>query len=204
MINSLLAIIDRLIQLKTYQYERARVTYEQVFEPLFNDLLLIHGDYIKMFQDVADLLPWRLTCEVYDGVAITQADRSKAFKEAIRSLRLRRKQFEPIRVRLRALSNELAANLSKFGPEARQFIQAVLKYFPQGNIDTHIWPPSPSAVLLEILEQSRPLKNNLAGDIRIYEHARRTIEHNIRSHEETWSELCIAFAKLRVAVATSK
>ena len=71
MINALLSIIDRLIQLRKYRMERIEKAFKELFEPLFNDLLIIHGDYIKMFRETNDLLPWSLTAEIYDGVTIT-------------------------------------------------------------------------------------------------------------------------------------
>jgi hypothetical protein len=203
MINALLAIIDRLIQLRQYRTARIEKAFKELFEPLFNDLLMIHGDYIKIFRETSNLLPWGLTAEIYNGVTITEEDRCKAFTKAIIHLRERRKEFEPVRIKVRSLTEELTLISTEFIEPAQDYINAVMHYFPQGTVDTNVGWPSPALLLLEFLEENRPLEDSFAGDTRIYEQARDTVRHNIRVQEESWSRLCIAFAKLKIAAATT-
>jgi hypothetical protein len=202
MIDALISIIDRLIQLTKYRADRLRTVFTELFEPLFNDLLMVHGDYIGMFQHTLDCLPWNLTAEVWDSKKITPEDRREAFRKAIEQLRARRKQFAPIRAKIRAISDELKPTLEKSTPEVRGFVDAVLSYFPRGDVDpSRTGWPSPAIVMIEFLEEKLQFDDDLAADRRIYEHARSTVELSIRTHEEGWSRLCIAFAKLKVAVA---
>src|SRR5213596_737736 len=57
MLNELMSVIDRLIKLKEYRDRRFRSFFKDVIEPAFNDLLLVHSDYIKMFEQTYQLLP---------------------------------------------------------------------------------------------------------------------------------------------------
>jgi hypothetical protein len=207
MVSALLAIIDRLIQLRSYRRERIDKAFKDLFEPLFNDLLAIHGDYIKIFSDVLDILPTKLCAIVYDGHLVTSEERAEAFGKAVATLRTRRKAFEPIRVKFRAVAAEIDSIQDEFSPDAQEFIRTAIEYFPQGNVETHIWPPSPSLVLLEYLDAVRTIESYSALDekqsMTLYEHANRVIRHNIALQETAWSNLCIAFARLRISSATS-
>jgi hypothetical protein len=57
MISDIRALLDRLIQLKNYRNRRYRTLFVDLLEPAFNDLLLVHKDYIQMFEETRRLLP---------------------------------------------------------------------------------------------------------------------------------------------------
>ena len=57
MLTELLSIVERLIKLKEHRERRQSKRFDTIIEPVFNELLLIHADYIKMFEKVYDLLP---------------------------------------------------------------------------------------------------------------------------------------------------
>src|SRR4030095_3231402 len=57
MVTELIAIIDRLLKLKEYRERRFRTFFNEVLEPTFNDLLIVHRDYIEMFEETYRLLP---------------------------------------------------------------------------------------------------------------------------------------------------
>lgn len=97
LIDALVSIIDRLIQLKTYRDTRLQEVYQSLLEPLFDDLLLIHRDYIQLFETTRRMLPsldvvvntWQ---EVEGGVDGQFADESAAItyasEKAVRRYRL--------------------------------------------------------------------------------------------------------------------
>jgi hypothetical protein len=57
MIDALVSIADRLIQLKTYRDTRLKELHASLLEPLFDDLLLIHNDYMQLFDRTEQMLP---------------------------------------------------------------------------------------------------------------------------------------------------
>ena len=57
MISDIRALLDRLIQLKNYRNRRYRTLFVDLLEPAFNDLLLVHKDYIQMFEETRRLRP---------------------------------------------------------------------------------------------------------------------------------------------------
>src|SRR4030042_1234472 len=52
MINQIIQIIDRLIQLLNVRADNRRQAFDLFIEPIFNDLVLIHSDYYDMFQSL--------------------------------------------------------------------------------------------------------------------------------------------------------
>lgn len=57
MIDALISIADRLIQLKTYGDSRLKELHASLLQPLFNELLLIHNDYMQLFDKTEKMLP---------------------------------------------------------------------------------------------------------------------------------------------------
>ncbi len=134
MLTALLSIIDRLIKLREYRNERVQKVFDKVLEPIFNDLLLVHRDYIQMFQKARELLPERN----YGPAKFNQS-----LREAAEYLRQRRIEFEPARVQLRTMVREIrgtAGNSRKvsFGAEADAFVDAVVKYFEGSKGTTYV------------------------------------------------------------------
>jgi hypothetical protein len=75
-VNDLLSIIDRLIQLTEYRHRRFRLLFESLLEPAFAELLLVHGDYIRMFGETRRLLPNRSRGGLVAGQIADLIDRS--------------------------------------------------------------------------------------------------------------------------------
>ncbi len=194
-----LAVIDRLIQLCTYKNKREISIFEGVLTPVFEDLLLIHGDYIRMFEEVAGLLPEFGTSIWYSADEGTRYWWGEKCKKAAEVLRCKRLMFEPVRTELGAIVKELKdINLS---PEASEFVERVIDYFPTGYLESYT---NESAYLLEKLNY---WSNNLTVEQSNVES--NTIEPNgmhaflqvtISSHRNKWSEVCEAFARLKLKV----
>lgn len=201
MIDALLAIIDRLIQLRQWRRKRLQVTYQQLLEPLFNDLLLVHGDYIKMFCDTLDSMPRELAKK---SEKCFDARRRDALEQAIDNLAKRRKELEPVRVKIQAVSGEVDGLLGGFGPEAAGFIEAVVAYFGKADVEIPRLEllDEFGNVSLRLIEDLEEVRQVLVGSRRTYLEGRRIIRHNIHLQERRWSQVCISFAKLKVAVST--
>ncbi|MDM0117648.1 hypothetical protein QTI66_36705 [Variovorax sp. J22R133] len=57
MIEALVRVADRLIQLREYQDRRAKDLHKEVLKPAYDELLQVHKDYLRMFQQVEQMLP---------------------------------------------------------------------------------------------------------------------------------------------------
>jgi hypothetical protein len=147
MIELLLQLIDRLIDLKKYQAERVEKTFKEILDPVFSDLLLVHGDYVRMFEDVQQQL-----------IAIPNLDNDdgrKRLLEVAETLRQRRLEFEPVRQKLGAMTRELSTDASKLSrtmdsKEAEAFVVSVLEYFPRAELGDQ---SSRSSALIEALRE---------------------------------------------------
>jgi hypothetical protein len=142
MVSDILALLDRLTQLKDYRNRRYRTLFVDLLEPAFNDLLLVHKDYIQMFEETRRLLPIGLPEATSALGYLTELKRPAEF------LRSRRIEFEPVRQKLRTLAKSI--DREHLEPDIAAFIQALVAYFyeflPQIG--------SASVDLLERLERS--------------------------------------------------
>ena len=49
--QSVVKVVDRFTDLLKYRHMKRKEFFMTVIEPLFNDLLVMHADYMKMFDD---------------------------------------------------------------------------------------------------------------------------------------------------------
>jgi hypothetical protein len=193
MIELLLKLIDRLIDLKKYQAERLHKTFQDILDPLFNDLLSVHGNYIRIFEEVQEQL-----ATIPD---LTSDDGKKRLLEIAESLRQRRLEFEPVREKLAAMTRELGGGLYGKGPkmkspEAQEFVAVVLQYFPRANLTTHT---SRSSALVEALRGGAAITPT-----QVDSYGRglpELVESTIQDCRERWSAVCGSYAKLKIAIS---
>jgi hypothetical protein len=192
MIELLLKLIDRIIDLKKYETERIEKTFREVLDPLFGDLMNVHRDYLSMFIDVQRQL------EVQDvGIA---EDRQR-LHAAAETLRVNRLQFEPVRQKLTALSRELANRKGlKLGPpEADEFVRSVIEYFPQGDLGDGL---SRSSALVVVLRSVAAIDAD-----QLSRHAKgmpALVAATIRNCSEKWVQVCERHASLKAAVLAAQ
>jgi hypothetical protein len=126
MLAIIISILDKLIKLKEYRDQRVQKVFQQVLEPIFNDLLSVHRDYIKMFEKAKTMLPtpdlsWK---EFHRGLS-----------EAADFLKEKRVEFEPARIKLKLMLGEIIGDTEasshkvSFGAQADSFIDNVASYF---------------------------------------------------------------------------
>ena len=192
MIEVLLKILDRLIELRKYKAERLQKTFQDILSPLFNDLLGVHGNYIEMFEEVE-----RQLAAIPDFYS--ESGRMRLL-EIASSLQKRRLEFEPVRVKLIAIARELEPTIAGPGKEmepveARDFVASVLQYFPRAKF---VAITTRSSGLLRALREKAaitPLQIEHSGSS-----LRHIVEHTIADCRERWSIVCECFAKLQLAV----
>jgi hypothetical protein len=111
-------LVDRLIDLMRHREEKTKNLYDRVIEPIYRDLLVVHQNYMDMFDETLRLLP---VSEDRDA-----RRRHKKFQSALSYLETNRLKLEPIRQKLHILVRELDRSREKNKKD--QFIEAVVKY----------------------------------------------------------------------------
>jgi hypothetical protein len=188
-VNDLLSIVDRLIQLTEYRTRQFRQVFEGLVEPAFADLLLVHGDYIRMFEETRRLLPSRSR----EGALMGQiAD----IKKPAEYLRQKRSEFEPVREKLRALARSMKD--AELEPDVRHFINTVVDYFQQTL-------PSAGSVTVDLLARIEDLIQRSEASREVLDESWRLIDEHISAlvdgHRQYWVAVCEAFAPLKVRSA---
>ena len=192
MIDVLIKIIDKLIDLIKGRIQGRKDMFEKVIDPIFNDLLLIHGDYIKMFEHAKWLLPgyleggrgYRASGGGSGEPGRGSKEYEKRLEDAINEIKKRRLEFEPVRSKVRTITKKLGKKT--FPKEETKFIKSVLAYFP--TADPKVLTSSASNIL-EYLDE-HPNELQLAG----------VIGDTIHRHKESWSDVCEAYAELKIKI----
>jgi len=197
MINALLSFIDRLIRLTEYRNARLDKRFDDLFELTFDDLLVIHTDYIEMFETTKTLLP-------KPSEEIGSKRYMRRITRATEYLRKKRRVFEPVRVKIRALAMEARDKPSAV--EEKQFFNAILNYFPPASLS--FGGPSTGTTLLQCLayfshgdtvrDAIRFFEDGNGGDIR------DLVDQLLKESREKWSSICEAYAPLKVEAASRK
>jgi hypothetical protein len=230
MIDALISIIDRLIQLTEYRGKRRRRLFEDVIEPIFNDLLLIHRDYIEMFQTTWRMLPllpdeakpkfvernlWSNISHVGDlqlewatfrleerTIVETPEEFVAQTNRTIDYLREARRKYEPVRTKLRALVG--AMKDSDMREDVTRFIGAVVAYFPDGTLEVKTMSSTGATQVLQALELYG------VGDIpddpflrskSAVNYGRAILKRLEADTRQRWAWVCEAFAALKVSVS---
>jgi hypothetical protein len=181
MLTSLLAIIDRLIELvKVRQTQRSNF-FQKIVEPSFADLLMVHQDYVSMFTEVLDMLSSQSETE-------ERVQREKA----LQMLKHRRTTLEPLREKLRALERVTESERDQIDKDAYAFLHALADYLFIGINSDERWAPKPSTIatdLISVLQRESSAR------------ARERCSEILSSLRQRWSIFCEAYAGLRLAVA---
>jgi len=232
MLEAALAIIDRLISLIKGRIEGRKEMFVQVLEPVFNDLVLIHDDYLKIFEqalsllrstedDVNRMLGERLdhlrgradsdrdrlrveaSAEEMSGQESAEHARIKAAREFLQDAR---HELEPLRIKVQAFLSALAeADLAE---KETKFLQALSHYllvseFPDNGAYTTL-----VSSVVETLESMEIRCTQTAEGLVAYCGDDRSpadvISQAINDTRLQWSNLCVCYAQLKVTVTSQR
>ena len=205
MIDLLLKLLENLGKLAEYRAAKKKRVFKEMAEPMFNELLEVHKNYMLIFAEArsaAELNPSKPSA-------------------AIQYLEKKRKEFEPVRVKIAAIAETLFQR--PIGSPTDNFLHAVFRYFPVGDIYKE--GGTVSTTLLRILKtrfaRRGPKKGAKDGDTylhslmmapyapseaerkvafaRVPESPAEIIDAFIALQQAKWKGVCDAFAKLKAA-----
>ena len=199
MIELLLKLIDRLIELKKYRSERLLRVFKEILEPTFDELVEVHRNYVGMFADVAAMIPPPGTPPERRIVMLT---------DAANALRRKRLEFDPIRRKVATVATEIFGG--RFGkqrefmtPPVDEFVRSVLDYFPTGYLTTASAQSRATMLYgairaggsdIGVTDVAEPGNDALLSTL---------VEETIRDSEQRWQRVSNAFVHLKLTIHTS-
>jgi hypothetical protein len=135
----LLKLLEQVQKLKEYRDARKKRAFKELAEPVFTELLEVHKNYMSIFAE-----------------AESNARQGTELTKIIENLQAKRREFEPVRVKLRTLVRTLIGKT--ITTEMDIFLVAVAKYFPAGDIYSGQYTASTS--LIEHLTKLLPKQSH--------------------------------------------
>jgi hypothetical protein len=142
--GSVVKVVDRFVDLLKYRQGKRKEFFTTLIEPLFNDLLVMHADYMKMFDDCGSQL----------------SDNKVPLQQIAEALRQRRQVYEGLRIK----SNSIIDGLQHVDlePEIKSFLEAAAYHIPDGELGPVNSTPA-SWVLSQLYSASDQLVDTKGG-----------------------------------------
>ena len=183
MIQLLEKVLDRLIELLKIAERRREKRFQELWEPTYNDLEVVHGDYLAMVREVASLL-------TPGGSGEQTPDHS--LDAALAYVKERRVKLAPVRGKIGALrdlgtNNTITDDLME---TEQAFLRAVTRYISASSLPGKV--TTPSAELMTQLEWEAQQNTNVPFDV-----VTRLSDFSDRL-EQGWMRVSSTFMKLRL------
>jgi DNA-binding winged helix-turn-helix (wHTH) protein len=186
--NELLSVVARFVRGANNASDREREILEAVLEPAFNDLRRIHINYLRVFSDIQKDLP----------TSMLKSDPAYAeqVNEAVRRLKDLRVEFAPVRVEIRILATQLRQRA--LSPAARRFTEALLDYFPNGELRVRSPPRNPDRQETEATMVIGRISHELTADSS--PSASELLAGTVIRLESAWAAACEAYQTLELDI----
>jgi hypothetical protein len=159
-----------------------------------------------MFEATRKLIPlstYKRRPTAVSPEPIYSPERTQKMRSAVEYVRERRRVFEPVRTKLRALTS--AMDTMSLSTNEKRFVDELVKYFPDGELSETRTSDSQS-----LLDQIEYYSDAKIVDLRDSELADAgstlpsLIDSLIERHRYQWSSVCEAYATLKVAASDQK
>jgi hypothetical protein len=187
--------MDHVIKLVDYRESKANQRFCQLLEPTFNDLVLIHNDYLIMFSKVRSMLP---TAD--ENTSLKSEEVNQAI-EAATWLSENRLRLVTLRDKMRTVSSEAAK--TSLPKEENDLVVAMVDYFSELSLLSGNSTPS-NALKRHLEEFTKEAKLPDPDEEDLVKRARgiRQMIDCILSHQEHhWKNILNKFAKLKIVSA---
>lgn len=189
MLDALVKLIDRVIQLKDFRVLRQRRIFEELYEPTYAEMVTIHKDYSMMSARIIEIL------RTVDTLAKGQRETEvlAALEEALTYVRSARIEQDAIRVKLRELNTRFRS--TNQGGKERRFWAELDLYF---NVP-QLWNKVASSF-------SYSLQLLLEGDLHKFQESQGEeklravklfVDQADRDLKLQWTQLSAAYADLK-------
>jgi len=208
MIDAIIRVIDKIIELRRYQSDRLRRQYDLVVCPVMSELERVHANYLESFRDARRQL-------------VTNAS---TLDEIIQRLETQSTSFEPVRRRWSGAYP--AFRQAQLLSIMQEFVSALAVYLPQGDIISGTGGTSFTTLIEELKKLSSSSKyldklslcrsgnvsstdpcalpltpTNVTPTPPSSAEALRCIDRFIGLQQSKWLRLCDAAARVQAAVA---
>ena len=194
-LKSLIDVTDRVRTWLDYRHLKANQRFAQLMEPTFNDLTVIHNDYLIMFNKVLSMFP-----AAEEETRLTRKEIKQAI-EAATWLADNRLKFLTLREKMRIVATEAAqVSLPK---DENDFVAAMADYFSELSLFSGNSTPS-NALKGNLEEFVKEAKSKGADQEFLVRRARRirwSIDHILSEQERHWKNTFTRFARLKIAAA---
>jgi hypothetical protein len=194
-LKSLIDVTDRVRTWVDHRNLKANQRFAQLLEPTFNDLTIIHTDYLIMFNKVLSMLP-----AAEEETRLTPKEVKRAI-EATTWLAENRLKFVTLREKMRAVATEAAqVSLPK---DENDFVAAMADYFSELSLFSGNSTPS-NALKGSLEEFVKEAKSTGADQEFLVHRARRirwSIDHILSEQERHWKNILNRFTRLKITAA---
>lgn len=196
MLDSMLKLIDKLIELARIGKKREKARLDEVFSPAFDEMQAVHADYLAMFAELAIRIG-----KIPHGAGYADP----VARETVDFLAQRRLLQRPVREKLRVL-RDLAAS-DGFTDHEKAFLGALDHYFLYASVTAS----RGTSMSMEILNQLKvalgmalSAEDREAGGAGLsrggLEHVVRQCQRRCDHLEGCWRALAVAHADLKLHV----
>lgn len=184
MIGIFLTLVDKIIELFKAHKEAKETVFQEIIEPLFNDMTIIVHDYLSLFKE---------------SEIIIHSDLGKSeikLQEVINRIKVRREEYLHIRIKTRQMADLIQVEIKN--KDVADFANKVANFFFNNKISRDqeflVSDSSMLVDLFELLEDSKLSKRELYDAIK---------QMQIRT-EKSWAEITRAYALLRINYYTTR
>jgi len=189
MIDTLLNLVDRVLQLLRLRESRKDRLFSKLWQPTFEELRNVHTDYLEILEACSNAL------EVI-AVSPENWETQRQIKDVINTLRKARLKYEPVRRQLLAIINEA----QKYGYDdiEEKYLSSLVNYFPSISNRRLSTAAADSLTLLEAL--SEVLTSN-EYEVRFFSDSVHNVSLEIKGAlakmRVSWDMVCNSYSALQ-------